>query len=154
MNVLNHHNLTATRTDRIWLGSSSLYFLLPGRIRCCWIDLTTLSRFFGWQNKASKKNRTTNNTGPFVIIIHSLSQSHFLFNLTQLKACMYYCVVGYSRTWIWDVIPVGRVKLVLRFEDLLKQLCIVLIVERRISTQSVGESSAGIFNMTNIEWFT
>lgn len=38
-------------------------------------------------------------------------------------------------TWVWNVIPVRRVKFILCFQDLLKQLGIVFIVKGRVSTQ-------------------
>lgn len=41
-------------------------------------------------------------------------------------------------TWVWDVVPVRRVEFVLRLENLLKQLGVVLVIKRRISAQSGG----------------
>lgn len=38
-------------------------------------------------------------------------------------------------TWVWNVIPVRRVKFILCFQDLLKQLGVVFIVKRRVSAQ-------------------
>ena len=39
---------------------------------------------------------------------------------------------------IGDVVPVGRIKFIVSPHDLLEQLCIILVVERRVPTQTDG----------------
>ena len=41
-------------------------------------------------------------------------------------------------TWVWDFVPVWRVELIFSLDDLLVELCVVLVVKWRVSTESVN----------------
>ena len=53
-------------------------------------------------------------------------------------------------TWVWYVVPVWCVKLIVGFQDLLKQLGVVFVVEWRVTTQPADRA---LLSQIFILWF-
>lgn len=52
--------------------------------------------------------------------------------------------------WIWNLVPIRRIKLEISFQDLSKQICVVFVVKRWITTQeNVSNNTCGWLKKTN-----